>query len=414
MRRARSRARPSLLRLSIAALFVAVAVPTIVVASGGAVFADLQPSLAVRFNPWNARALAHLAEYELAAAPGDDAVRRRATTFARRSLAQDPTLAFSWRTLGLVAASTGADRLAVSLFGVSERLSRRDAPTRFWLIEREVQRGDVPAALKQYDIALRTSPASYDILLPILVAAAGDPQVVPQLGRLLAQRPQWANNYFYRLSESPPDPTNVAALLEQARRGGPLLNPEMLRGLIPRMIDRQAYPVALRIAAALDGPAARLPKAVWGERFDQPGSLAPLDWSLTSTEGLGAEIRAVASGKGQALVADAGSDNGGTVARQILMLSPGAYQLVVQAHATDRPPATLRSKIDCAAPAKAALSDRSLEPRAVGTPGVTRFVVPQACPAQWLSLDIQAHDPEGGEVAIDRVAVLTSEGRPIR
>lgn len=396
--------RLTFVRLVAAASFGIVAVPAVAIASGGAMFGDLDPSLALRFNPWNARAYAHLGVTELTGAPDDAAARARATAAARNSLSRDPTLAFAWSTLGLTSGQQ-AEEKAAPFFAVSERLSRRDFPTRLWLIERQVEQGNVSGALHHYDIALRTNSDSYDMLLPILVAAAGDRQVLPELGRLLAKQPRWTNNFFYRLSQSPPSDQNVAELLENARKGGALSNPEMLRAMLPGMIDRGAYDPALRVAAALDAPAARLPKGVWNPSFAGDGSLAPLDWSLTSTEALGAEVRTAANRQGRALVAYANANNAGTVARQILMLSPGTYRLAAEVRATDRPPAVLSWSVVCAGSSKVTLAEQSVEPLGEGATRNARFSVPAGCLAQWLSFSIEARDPQGGEAAIDRVTV---------
>jgi tetratricopeptide (TPR) repeat protein len=364
------------------------------------------PNRALAVAPWDARAHSRRAEQAMADGQLSGPVVATAKADAMAALRRDPTLVASWRTLGLLAAARGDATGAGRLFAVAERRSRRDLLTQIWLIEDRVQHGDIVRALRHYDIALRTNPSGHDVLMPILVAAAGQPAVAPALGRLLQSRPPWTGNYYYRLSQAIPDASVMAGMLEVARRGGPLANAETIAGMLPVLVERRDYAAALRIAGVLSGSAVQLPKGVWNGDFTAESGYPPLDWAVTQADGFGAEFRGTAAG-GRALVAFAASENSGTVARQVLMLAPGTYRLTVRVARTDLPPATLRWRVACAQAAEVPLVDAASDP-ARARAGAWTFLVPVNCPAQWLSVDATSSDPGGSETAIERVAVAAA------
>lgn len=375
-----------------------------VAVGGAAVLRRGQPDRALGLAPWDARAHSEAAEQALAQGGVDRPALVRAEREARAALARSPLMVPAWRTLGLVSAARGRDRLAAALFSTSERLSRRDLPTQLWLIEEQVRRGDVARALEHYDVALRTSPLSFDTLLPILVQAAGSVETGPALGRLLQARPLWANNFYYRVGQSTPaDSGEVARTLEIARRGGPISNPDALRAIVSTMVERGDYRPALRVAAVLGGVPARLPKGVANGGFERQPDVAPFDWMLAQGLGFGAELRGGLGKGAQALVAFTTSDANGTAARQLLVLRPGTYRLRWRAGRTDAPaPERMTWRLACAKGAAVAEAPVDLTRRG----GEAAFSVPAGCAAQWLSLDILSDSPEGSEAWVDDVAVV--------
>ena len=404
-------------RLLAATLFMAAAGWLVTAVGWAAVLRSAQPVRALAFTPWDARAASRSAERTLAGGRPDAATLRQAGALARASLRRDPTVVSAWRTLGLTEAGEQRRQVASSLFRMAERLSRRDLPTQLWLIEERVEREDIPGALRHYDTALRTNPGASDILMPILVAAAGAPQTAVPLGRLLATRPSWSGNYYYRLSQAPaataPDPALVVRMLRTARAGGPLANPGMLRELMEAMVERGAYRPALSVFAILSGRVADPSSGVRDGGFESAGDYPPIDWSLAGDTGLGAEIRSGTGGHGGALVAYASTDRDGTVARQLLLLAPGAYRLrysVGREHGAS--PSRLQWRIACAGAGadRPVPLDHPIDPTWGAGLRDTGFRVPAGCPAQWLSLDIGSTDPEGAEAWIDDVAVARVPG----
>ena len=405
---------PSKARLLVALLFVATIGWLVAAVGAGAVLRNGQPDRALGFAPWDARAAARAAERGLTKGGADPSSLRQAGALARNALSRDATVVPAWRLMGLLEVAAKREGRAAGLFHMSERLSRRDLPTQLWLIEESVKRNDVPDALRHYDIALRTNPRSHDMLMPILVAAAGAPQTASDLGRLLATRPLWAGNFYYRLGQSPaataPDPAHVARMLAIARRGGPFANEGVLRGLLESMVERGAYQPALHLFGTLSGQAARSPKTVRNGTFEGTNDFAPMDWDLSGEVDLGAEARAGVGGRGNALVVWASTDRNGVVARQILMLPPGSYRLRYKAGRTQASaPSRLEWRIACAG-TEAFLLSGPVIPGATAIARETGFRIPAGCAAQWLSLDIGSTDPAGSEAWVDDVGVARAGG----
>ena len=162
----------------------------------------LKPLLGVM--PFDARAKVKSAEMLLARTRASPPAVARARTLALAALRRDPTMAPAWRLLALAASMQGREREAARLFHFAERLSRRDLPTQLWLIEESVSRNDIPGALRHYDIALRTSLASPELLFPVLTRASGDNNVVGPLGTLLASDPPWRETFLWQLVADAP------------------------------------------------------------------------------------------------------------------------------------------------------------------------------------------------------------------
>ena len=89
-----------------------------------------------------------------------------------RDLTQVP--AIEMRALDL--AVSGKESEARQLFHWSDRLSRRSLPTRLWLIQDAVDHGNVAGALRDFDIALRTTTDAQPILFPVLAKASSRPE----------------------------------------------------------------------------------------------------------------------------------------------------------------------------------------------------------------------------------------------
>lgn len=140
----------------------AVLVAAIVLPSSLATWADVdRPQIATRIAPWNAAALADSAA-ALAAHPQSPLARSLVARALDRDLTQVP--AIEMRALDL--AISGKPGQARQLFHWSDRLSRRSLPTRLWLIQDAVDHGDVTGALRDFDIALRTTTDAQPISSP--------------------------------------------------------------------------------------------------------------------------------------------------------------------------------------------------------------------------------------------------------
>ena len=367
-----------------------------------------QPRVALRYAPFDARANAKLAELELVDVARGRGTLAEANGIARAAVARDPTVVSAWRSLAMIMQLRRDQAGATRLFRFAERLSRRDLPTQLWLIEERVTANDIPGALAHYDIALRTSPASGQMLLPILASATSEDGVIEPLSRLLLTDPIWRNDFFSQFSRGVPDPDNLVSLVERIARRQPLTQPETLGPVVHRMVEDGQYEAAWRIARLLRRPA-RSDALLRNGAFEPVEYLTPFDWQLQSELDIGAETLLVeGAGPGPVLVAHAAAGNRGSVARQLLILPPGSYR--ISASAGPLPgsvPAKVYWNVSCARDPSALLTHA--EPRNAGDPAALRadFRVPsRGCAAQWLVLGVQSEaDTDGVAAWVDSVSL---------
>jgi hypothetical protein len=326
-----------------------------------------------------------------------------ATADAQAALQREPVNAVAARTLGLLAARRGDEAQANRLMRYSEMLSRRDLWTQLWMIESNVQRNDIGEALRHYDRALRTSDSAKELLFPILLDAAASPAVTPQLGRLLAARPAWWEDFVTRLVTEGRSSMAIEAIA-LALRLDPAIPPErsLLAAAVNRLTQLGDYQRALDLYRRAGGAGNVL---VRNGDFEAESRFAPLDWVLSDSNGAGGMMQpGLPGGKGLLMVVEAGSP-GGTVARQLLVLPAGAYRfsaLAGRVSGEDRPRVTL-----ACIRTNATLFDLRLPPSGPAGQAISQeFTVGgAACPAQWLI--ITAPQPTGDEGPwIDRISVV--------
>ena len=372
-----------------------------------------QPQAALAVAPFDARAKAALAGQKLGLNPQRGDVLQ-AAEMSRQALARDPTVVEAWRNLAFVAAVTGRQVEARRLFGLSQRLSRRDPSTQLWLIEDAVQRNDIPGALGHYDIALRTSPALADTLVPILVTATSDAPVSAELAKLLARDPPWAGQYFRYLAGMLPSGEAAADLLARVPPQVRARHMDWLPLLVPKAIEARDYQAAWRIYTMLTrGEGGAL---VRDGAFARANTFPPLEWEFISTADFRSEP-AGGSGDDAGLRVTASTGAIGTVVRQLLLLRPGVYRLS-SVSATGQGPSAERLvwQVRCAG------SNSNLAMLDV-TPVQSRqnrfqreFRVPASnCEAQWLALEVAAPETPGGiEAWVRQVDIVASADRGSR
>lgn len=139
---------------------------------------------------------------------------------ARRALLADPTAADALTVLAFQAQLRGDTKVADGIFSFSTTLTRRELRPRLWAIEQSVRRGDIGGALRNYDIALRTSNSAAGLLFPTLSAALIEPLVRESLLPILATDPIWKDDFITFAAVSGAEPEgSVAFFLEGQGRG---------------------------------------------------------------------------------------------------------------------------------------------------------------------------------------------------
>ncbi len=271
--------------------------------------------------PWDGRITALLSE-QLSGAEASPADRRQADDLAWRALRQDPTAVPAVATLGINAQVRGDTGSARRIFAYSEDLSRRDLRTRLWAIEDAVARNDVPGALRNYDIALRTSRIAPDLLFPVLVKAISDGEIRDALITSLRKRPAWGELLLAYASGNGPYPVETAMLFSTLHRRGIALPDGALPILIGRLFSGNHVDEAWRFYAVMmpgaDRRIARDPNFTANS-----ASPTSFDWQPITDSGISASIQ---RGEDGGIFDFAVPSNlGGPVLRQTQLLPPGDY-----------------------------------------------------------------------------------------
>jgi len=401
--------------LAVVAFTVASAWLTIAVSAANA-FRAVRPDLASSFAPFDARARAGLAEQAAIRATRSTAAQEETLRLAREALQRDPTLVSSWRTIGLVMELQGRRPEAARLLHFSEHLSRRDLPTQLWMIEERVTRNDISGALRHYDNALRTSSRAADILLPILVQATANQDIISPLAALLRTNPPWRRAFFMKLSEGAPSAPNIARMIEETAQHRAAPEADILTNLIHRMASERDFQAAWRLYRLIRRPDPR--QAVRNGQFTDANPIPPFDWLLENRDELSAEQTVVDGvGSGSILAIRAAPGNSGIAAQQLVILPPGAYQFAaIGGHLPHEAPARLYWRVSCATENGQTLAEVSQPPtEARSAPLRGEFRVPAAnCQAQWLQIGLlPGTDTEASGAWIDSVQVTAENPRAV-
>jgi len=330
---------------------------------------------AAKIAPWNASAAA-----AAAAALGADPRKTEVRELVRRALARDLTLIPAIEVRALDLALSGKTTKARALFQLSDQLSRRNLPTRLWLIQDAVDHGDVAGALKNFDIALRTTTDAQPILFPVLAKASGDPSLTVPIARTLDRPSDWRLMFFEWALTNPAHVGGVASVAAEMRDRQFLVGNSIDQRLVERLVTDRDFAAA----SVLNRRLGRESGGVADSHFADPSAHYPFGWGLVSDGSLTAE-RAVA-GSSAVLRYGAEPPHGGQIAAQLLMLRPGRYQLATRTagQATGEAPYW---SVSCGEVGGGELA-RLAQPANAGGEANTTFTVPASCGAQWLTLRV--------------------------
>lgn len=358
------------------------------------------PKRAHALAPYDGRITATFAERAFAAAPLPEAHGPVAQS-ARRALRQDPTAVKAAATLGLQAQLRGDTVAAQRLIGYAQRLSRRELQVQLWAVENAVARGDIPDALRHYDIALRTSNDAPDLLFPVLGGAIAEPAVRRGLIATLATRPIWSSAFIDYVATSGVEPGGVADLLLGLRGAGVAVSAEASRALVAGLIRAGSPDKAWRYYAAVRGAVDRRRSrdAEFTWRIEVP---TPFDWVAVNEAGITASIEPTA--EGGFVDFSVSSSIGGEILRQMQALPVGRYRITGKTRNVDQPARSAPYwTLICWQGRELGRVAVSNSKQANGMFAGT-FTVPADCPVQTLSLVTRASDAIAGVAGqLDRV-----------
>ena len=248
----------------------------------------------------------------------------RERVLLRDAALRDPIDTQALGTLAVLEEYRGDRAKARKLFLLSEAMSRRNTLSQFWLIEDSVTHGNVPEAIRHYDRAMRVSVDARTALLPVLVQASSDPNILKALLPVLAQRPLWWKDYLNKLATSGTDPNVMASALQVTRPD--LRNSDqrfLAESMLRRMIALKDGAGATLAANRLDGVAGST-RSLQAGNFETADNVLPFAWWLKDDGSIRAYRDTVPTGSlGLRIETSAGAS--GPVAQQFVGLRPGRY-----------------------------------------------------------------------------------------
>lgn len=290
------------------------------------------PKLALSFSPRDPGALAALADSELLKyADSSDVVRssRLIHDLAIRSLRGEAVNARAIREVGVIADLSPATRpRAMALLGLANRISRRDLQSNLWFIETAVQRQDIAGALKYYDFALRTQEASQTLLFSTLTQALTEREIRIAFAPYVHARPPWLRDMLTYAIDNSDRPEHIA---DAVRLGGGLPKGKEFTGLqqtlIRRMIETAEFDAAKNFYLSLPGVKPDTLTSLSMTRETTDPNTFPLTWGGMKTATIDGAFGDLGPGGRQSLTGTATSGERGVVARKILFLTPGFYEV---------------------------------------------------------------------------------------
>jgi hypothetical protein len=220
------------------------------------------------------------------------------------------------------------------LFGMADRLSRRDRLVHLWFLEYYSRTGDVVAALQQYDRLLSIEPATSQLLFPVLTKALTIPEIRTGVAGYAQQGRPWVRPFVEAALATAEDPRPLAEMLRLAdpTARNPVLRPPT-RLLVAQLVIKERYAEARDVARRLLGRDAALVEELSFSPVTVSTAAPPLLWTPTENEGLVTQSEEAGSVR-----VDVAPGASGMAFYRVLSPAPGRYRFTtLVAPADDMP-----------------------------------------------------------------------------
>lgn len=276
---------------------------------------------ALRWRPHHPEALLGQATQRLAAGN-----LVGASASAQQVLAEEPAEGRAYRVLAQVAVAEKQPDRARTLFRIAARRAPRDLPSRAWLAQDALLRGDHADAMAQIDRVLSLSPGAAASVFPVLVQLAGDPAFVEALADTLRHRPSWRPGLLAALRDpASGNPANADAVLAALQRRGGLHADESAAWIESLLRDGRWGEAYARWASPMVAGGQPLALLYNGDFAQQPGGQG-FDWRQPAVAGAILEYEPVPGRAGRTLHARfLGRRIAGPLLEHALLLAPGDY-----------------------------------------------------------------------------------------
>lgn len=281
---------------------------------------------------------------------------------------------------GVQAQVAGDAAVARAAFLAAVRRDPRSLPARYFLADQDLRSGDVAHGLKEIAVLAVLTPGGAQGVAPFVASFAREERNRPAVRALFARNPDIASATLSMLATDAANADTILALTDPSSRGP---DSAWAPGLLQSLVDAGRYAKAQALWASLSGLRLAPDALLYDASFTDPLPPPPFNWALTSSPvGLaerqpGGRLHAIFYGQ-----------QDGPLARQLLLLAPGRYNLTMRVTGLGGRAGALSWSLTCAkASAPLATIDLAAAESAPWT-----FSVPASCPAQWLALSGTASD----------------------
>ncbi len=297
--------------------------------------------------------------------------------------------------LALIKNIDGDRDAAFPYFAISSKLSRRDQFTELWLGSYYLDKKQVPLALNHFDRLLRVTPATAQVIHPILTRTLADRTNVPAFRPLFAKPPLWYSDFLRHAMQNERALPVLADIL--ATKGTKLPDQPVYRAVesetLGWLVQRREFARAKRLLAVGGKDMVAVASSLAFSPKSRDSAAGPFAWRVGMTEGLSGAFESYGNKPEQVhFRASVSSLARGVALEKTLTLAPGTYRIGFTYEVTDRGrEAAAQWRGFCVGGPQLFIAPIDVE-RQKGTE-VATLTVPANCPAQQLQLLIA-----GGEV----------------
>lgn len=294
--------------------------------------------------------------------------------------AKSPLSAEPYLVHGVQAQMSGDADRARRAFLAAQWRDPRSLPAAYFLAEYYFRNARPLQGLEQTAVLARLSPQGIGTIAPFVAAYARERANWPQIRALFRSQEGLEDGVLAALAG---DAGNVDALLAVADSRHRRADSPWLPVLLNSLVADGKYTRARSVWASVSGAKMAPGALIYDPGFSSPEPPPPFNWTLTATNVGLAERQ-----PGQRLHVIFYGNQDGVLARQLLLLRPGKYQLQMKVFGSPAYPEALRWSIRC---------DKASEPIAIAPlPNLANrglvFEVRGDCPAQWIELTGRAGD----------------------
>ncbi|MCH2486331.1 MAG: hypothetical protein MK010_01110 [Erythrobacter sp.] len=297
------------------------------------VVAKADPMRAHLMAPNNGVILAEYAQNSFTRSPAKDSNSTPAD-LARKALLADPTAAGALTVLGFQAQLRGDTAEADRIFSYSTAISRRELRPRLWAIEESIGRGDIAGALRNYDIALRTSNDAAGLLFPSLSAALAEARIRAALLPILDTDPVWKDSFLDYIAKTGIEPEGAIALFREGRGIGLEASVDAQVNLVNALVGQNKRNEAWAYYRTFQ-PGVRRDRSRDPNFALATSVKSVFDWQAGADTRLSAAI--LQQGNSGLLDFSVPPSVGGELVNQTQLLPPGSYRLEGRSRGIDQP-----------------------------------------------------------------------------